>query len=286
MSDMLSPKQVAMAIGVSEASIKRWCDQGLLRATRTMGGHRRLSRADVIQFLKFDGIPLVQPSVLGLPSMTGSTIEVSIHVASHLTDALAAGDQERARCLVINYFLSGKSAVETFDEVIAPAFHNLGEQWKCDRLDIFEERRGCEIALTILRELESLIPEPVQSMGLAACATLQDDRYQIPLAMVSMALKESGWTVEKLGTHLPGKSLEKAVDILKPKIFCVSVSHISLLDRLRDELRSLHKKIKTVGGTLIVGGQALSDDIRKELFFDVFCDDLKRLESFVKTHKV
>ena len=73
---------------------------------------------------------------------------------------------------------------------------------------------------------------------------------------------------------------------LKPKIFCVSVSHISLLDRLRDELRSLHKKIKTVGGTLIVGGQALSDDIRKELFFDVFCDDLKRLESFVKTHKV
>ena len=33
----LSPKQVALALGVSEASLKRWCDKGFLDSTRTAG---------------------------------------------------------------------------------------------------------------------------------------------------------------------------------------------------------------------------------------------------------
>jgi excisionase family DNA binding protein len=42
---LVTPKQVAQAINVSESSLKRWCDQGLLTAIRTAGGHRRLALA-------------------------------------------------------------------------------------------------------------------------------------------------------------------------------------------------------------------------------------------------
>lgn len=67
---VLSPKQVARAIGVSEASLKRWCDKGKLTLTKTAGGHRRLHVSSVLRFLKDSGRELVRPEILGLPPST------------------------------------------------------------------------------------------------------------------------------------------------------------------------------------------------------------------------
>ena len=43
MKPLLSPKELADAIGVSESSIKRWVDNGEIQATKTSGGHRRIT---------------------------------------------------------------------------------------------------------------------------------------------------------------------------------------------------------------------------------------------------
>jgi excisionase family DNA binding protein len=51
----LSPRQVAEAIGVSESSLKRWCDSGLIPTRRTAGGHRRVPVAGVVAFLRERG---------------------------------------------------------------------------------------------------------------------------------------------------------------------------------------------------------------------------------------
>lgn len=67
MRDRLTPNQVANAFGVSEASVKRWCDKGLMPTYRTAGGHRRLPVAGVVDFLRKRGLELVNPEVLGLP---------------------------------------------------------------------------------------------------------------------------------------------------------------------------------------------------------------------------
>ncbi|MEI6235767.1 MAG: helix-turn-helix domain-containing protein, partial [Planctomycetota bacterium] len=64
-AEELSPKQVALALGVSEASLKRWCDNGLLDSTRTAGGHRRISRGSVMAFLREREQPAVRPELLG-----------------------------------------------------------------------------------------------------------------------------------------------------------------------------------------------------------------------------
>jgi len=65
MKELISPKQVALALGVSEASLKRWCDKGLIPAIRTAGGHRRLPINGVIHFIRQTGQHLVRPEVLG-----------------------------------------------------------------------------------------------------------------------------------------------------------------------------------------------------------------------------
>jgi len=68
-----SPKQVARAIGVSESTLKRWCDGGLIPMTKTAGGHRRIEVAAVIKFLRETGRQVVEPELLNLPVTAGKT---------------------------------------------------------------------------------------------------------------------------------------------------------------------------------------------------------------------
>ncbi len=56
--DILTTFQAARLCGVSHKSIERWMDSGLLRGFRTPGGHRRLNRSDLLDFVakrKSDG---------------------------------------------------------------------------------------------------------------------------------------------------------------------------------------------------------------------------------------
>lgn len=47
----LSTKEAAILLEVSQRTIQNWVDSGKLKASLTMGGHRRLSREDVIRHL-------------------------------------------------------------------------------------------------------------------------------------------------------------------------------------------------------------------------------------------
>lgn len=40
---LLTPGQAAQMAGVDPKTIARWADKGLLAATRTLGGHRRIN---------------------------------------------------------------------------------------------------------------------------------------------------------------------------------------------------------------------------------------------------
>lgn len=51
MDELLTTRQVAAELQVSESSVKRWCDQGIIPTQRTAGGHRRIGRADLQEFL-------------------------------------------------------------------------------------------------------------------------------------------------------------------------------------------------------------------------------------------
>ncbi len=63
MKQLLTPKQVARAIQVSESSIKRWCDRGTIPAEYTAGGHRRIPLAELVRRF-FDGIDKFAPTLV------------------------------------------------------------------------------------------------------------------------------------------------------------------------------------------------------------------------------
>jgi molybdopterin-binding protein len=59
------PAQVAELLGVSPDTIRRWCDEGRLRTTKSAGGHRQIDGKDLARYLTEQERAYEPDSVLG-----------------------------------------------------------------------------------------------------------------------------------------------------------------------------------------------------------------------------
>lgn len=280
---LLSPKQVARALGVSESSLKRWCDKGLLPTIRTAGGHRKVPSDAVLSFLRESGKSLVRPEVLGLPSVTGTgplTLDRSAHL---LQDALLQNDEERARRVILDLYLAGHLAVDIFDSVVAETFRLVGDAWECGDIDVYQERRSCEICLRALSQLADFLPPPKDNAPLAVGATLSGDQYTLPTLMVEITLREAGWRAASYGSSLPLASLLAAITELRPRLFWLSVSYIASERQFLTDIAALRRHALDQHTALVLGGRALTPEIRRQLEFVPICENLRQLRSFVDT---
>jgi excisionase family DNA binding protein len=283
MKELLTPKQVAYAIGVSEASLKRWCDKGLLPATRTVGRHRRLAIATVVQFLRETGREPVRPEVLGLPPVTGKSKPAIGRAVDQVVEALMVGDEERLRRLVFNLYLARHAIRDICDQILAAAFHKIGHQWENGRIEIYRERRACEMCTRLLFELRSTLSPAPGSAPLAVGGTLEGDPYQLPTTMVEVALRELGWQSQSFGVGMTFNTLCAAVQEVKPQMFWLSVSNIESPDDFLAHYADLHATAASASVPLVVGGRALTAMIRRRMRYSAFCDHLGHLASFTAT---
>jgi MerR family transcriptional regulator, light-induced transcriptional regulator len=279
----VSPKQVAQAIGVSESSLKRWCDQGLLTAFRTGGGHRRLAINDVFQFLRQSGKKISRPELLGLPSNTGQGATVLERAHDQIRDALIAGDDEKCRRIVFDLYLAGQSVCNICDRVLAPAFHDIGECWQCGELAMYRERRACETALKLLHELSTLMQTPLPEAPTAVGGTLEWDPYRLPTAMIEVVLRDLGWRAPSLGSQLPATTLAEAVRDNRPRLLWISVSSIESVPVFLEHYADLHRVATESGTAVVVGGRALTAGIRQQMTYSAYCDTLRHLVTFAAT---
>lgn len=278
-----SPKQVAQAIGVSEASLKRWCDKSLFPTERTAGGHRRIPVHGVVEFLRKTGHPLSRPELLGLPSTTGRGDSTIARSTARLQDALETGDEDSVRGTLVSLFLAGHSVADICDRVIACAFVNIGARWHHGDVEVYQERRACGLCMAGLYELRSMLPPVPLAPPTAIGGTLEDDPYTLPTAMAEVALREAGWRATSLGAGHPARTLCAAIEQQRPRLMWISVSSFASESRLRSDLESIHGAAEQHRVALVVGGRALTPDVRRDLRFSAYCDDMNRLVSFART---
>ena len=281
-ADLVSPKQVARAIGVSESSLKRWCDQGLIETVRTAGGHRKMQTAAVLSFIREHGHPLVSPEVLGLPPASEFAELGLTRGKPRLVDALLVGDEMLARQIVFDLYLARHSISVICDEVLAGAFREIGDRWACHDAEIYQERRGCEICLRTLFEVRK-IQRPPEGNWTATGGTMEGDLYALPSAMVELVLRESGFRATTLGTSIPISSLIRAVQTTKPKLFWLSVSHIREGFDFLAEFSALSQACVAEGTALVVGGRALTEELRQRMTYSAYCDTMQHIEAFART---
>lgn len=283
-----SPKQIATSLKVSESSVKRWCDQGAIPTIRTVGGHRRITLTGLREFLASTNRTLVDPSALGIdpseleiasnppprrPAIRGEGKEPS---QAEFRAALAAGDEQRCLDLLLERVSLGWTRAEAAEDLIADAMRAMGDAWDCGEIEVYQERRSCNICTRLIYRLRESIPSLPADSPVAVGAAPESDPYQLPSALVELALRESGWNAINLGNDLPLVSLIQAVHDYQPKMVWLSVSAIDDPARL---IREQNKLADSLGEnvSMIVGGKALDDQLRPKLRYTAHCDSLRHL---------
>lgn len=282
MKPLVTPKQVGRAIGVSESSVKRWCDNGEITTQYTAGGHRRIALTTVLALVRGGKFTLVAPEALGLPATSGQTIRVVERACESFTQAVLEGNESRCRELIIDLYLAEQRPSVICDEVIAAAFSQIGDRWSCGEVEVYQERRGCEIALHIMHELETMFPPIGEDGVLALGGAIEGDRYALGTKMVEVVLRDARWNALSLGDNLPFGTLKAAIADNRPKLFWLSCTQITDCEEFLAGYSALHEEF-SAQVAFVVGGRALTEELRRKMKFSAYCDNMQHLEGFART---
>tara|TARA_B100000029_G_scaffold51134_3_gene46529 strand:+ start:2190 stop:3068 length:879 start_codon:yes stop_codon:yes gene_type:complete len=279
---LLSPKQVARAIGVSESSLKRWCDQGKLKCEKTAGGHRRMRIGSVMSFIRTGGYQLSDPGVVGLPPATGQTQWTIERARDRFAAALIEGDEEVCQQVALDLYIAGHSLSVICDQLIARGFQEIGNRWDCGDLEVFQERRGCELATRLIHRFGDLVTRPDPRAPKAMGGTLDGDPYTLASGMAELVLRDSGWDAQSMGNLLPFETVRAAVRKIRPRLLWLGVAVVRDEDRFIDEMNRLYSVTESEGTVLVVGGPALGKTLRGQIRYSAHCDSMQHLEDFAR----
>jgi len=282
-STAFSPNQVARSLGVSEASIKRWCDKGILSFTKTAGGHRRIPVHVVLDFIREHDFTLAEPGFLGLPASVGSGTRTLDQACRLYREALEKGDEPLCLQLVIDLRLAGHDSAAIGDRVIARAFHDLGQRWEHGEAAVYQERRGVEITRHVLSRIKDMLPPPDSAALAAIGATLPGDPYTLPGQLCELALLELGWQARFLGSELPMDTIARAVEDLRPRLLWLSVAVLEEPEGFIRDYSRLYEVCLGQQCAVVLGGRALAGSIRRQLPCASHCDNLLHLRSFAQS---
>lgn len=237
---------------------------------------------EVLRFARDQGQSLIAPEVLGLPPVSDHATSGLTEGVERLVDALLTGDEHRARRVVIDLYLAKHPRSVIFDEVIAASFREIGQRWACHTAEVYQERRGCEIAMRILFDMRRF-QSPTPGKWTATGGTIEGDLYALPSTMAELILRDAGFQATTLGTSIPFSSLIQAVHETRPKLFWLSVSHIAPDLDFLSAFAELSKACTLSGAALVVGGRALNMELRQRMTYSAFCDNMQHLEAFATT---
>lgn len=281
--DQLTTRQVADALSVSESSVKRWCDRGAIPTIRTLGGHRRIPLEGLLKFLEETNRQVLVPSKLKEPAEPHSRLvqapEELEDLLPQFESAVIAGDEVTCRSLLTKYYARHESFAKLADEFIAATFHRIGELWDCGSLEVYQERRGCEVCHRVLHEFRRLVPDAPPNAPVAIGAAPSQDQYTLPSQIIELVLRECSWRATNLGANLPFDTIAQAVHSYQPKLLWLSVSHIENEGKFVDEFATFSRQLPA-HTLVILGGRALNDGLRPKLKYTAHCDNMQQLAAF------
>ena len=275
----LKTRQVADALKVSVSSIKRWVDDGAIAAARTTGKHRLVTLSSALEFARRNRFPTEELlSLAGGASAAGP----DDRTCDFLVDALKAGRPAEASALIASAFRAG-GGVALADRVIRPVMERIGHGWMLGTWEIYHEHQATQVVMSALSDLIAGIRKAAHaSRPLALAAAPEGDPYTLPGLLGELVLLESGWSVRNLGGNLPLRSLAAATRDYRPKLISISVG--SIADRagfLRD-YAYFYEAATQVDAAVILGGRALTPDLRSGLVYASFGDRILHLAEFAR----
>jgi excisionase family DNA binding protein len=253
-ANQISPKDLALVIGVSESSVKRWIDQGRLNAQRTEGGHRRISMTDALRFIKEENYQISNSEVFtrnGLPDKAES-----IKSETELVCALRDGDASAAANIILFDYLAGETLPNIF-HTLSPYFHKLGNDWPANSELIAEEHHSSTTFYKALSLLEPYI-QPESANKIAVGGTLAPDSSVLSSMMVELVAQSAGLRTVNLGGTTPIQSFLDSANQHNASLVWVCIVHQPDLLATSYALQFLSEELENIGVELAFGGPGLT----------------------------
>lgn len=257
MTNYISPRQLAAAVGVSESSIKRWVDAGRIDTILTAGGHRRIPLAASIRFVRDSGKGLIDARALGasIESVDAQSCDGGETVPP-LFDHLRYGRTQDALALVRGLYVSGMETADIIDGPFRQAMYRFGTMWHDQPEEsVFLEHRATQIGLRILLELRTIQGVPASTGPLALGGAPPGDPYLLPTLAVATVLESIGFSCSNLGPETPDSAFVHAIDTLRPRLVWLSVTHARKPTAYKQSILALGEAARRVGANLVIGGQ-------------------------------
>ncbi|MEM9703493.1 MAG: excisionase family DNA-binding protein [Planctomycetota bacterium] len=268
--ELLSPKQIAAAAGVSESTVKRLVDDGALRAERTAGGHRRIRLSDALAWVRSRGSGSLQPEALApavpaLKRVAGVDLSNRKAVLKRYSAALEAGDEAVTTGLAMASFVAGAELPEVLEEPIYGRFVDLRSRCNHPSRECTTLHRALANSIVAAGRLRDLACEGDGSSKKAKPklgVALADVGYEVdslPVHLAATVAAAAGYEVTNLGARVPATVLAGTVDRLSPKYLWLSANGGEQADQaeVAAAFKTVAATCRSAGVALLVHGDAV-----------------------------
>jgi methanogenic corrinoid protein MtbC1 len=276
----LTTRDVAKLLLVSEATVKRWADDGLLLPKKTVGGHRRFSIQSVARLRREQGI---SPAAQSPTKRVRKRNPRSLPSAESFSELLLSDNEAEATAQLIDAYLQNHALATLFDTTITNAMHRVGDLWFNGTITIADEHLATRVMLSALQKLRGIVV-PGHATGLKAVSCgLEGDLHELPIHLAEIIFESEGWDISNLGPNTPLFTLRDMVAQKKPDLVCISARSIVDLDRATTEYAQLRKIIEKSNGTAVLGGEGFRDsNLRQRFPAEFYAESFAGLSTFLK----
>lgn len=264
----LTTKEVARLCRVSDATVKRWQEAGLLQSERTSGGHRRFRPEEIARFQQRQGLGLKQCH--GDETVTAVSSRPNVNkidcAGSAFLHSLLVGCEEAAANILISANLQNQSPTKIFDDLICPAMRQIGELWADGKISVTQEHLASRIAQNAVYKLRQTLPVSKTIGKLAVCCALEGDFHELPTHLTQMTLENEGWEVINFGANTPLGALGEEISNHKPDLICISGAVLSDTESLCRDYQKFSKKIVKLKIPVVLGGRIFNEKKTRAFF--------------------
>ena len=276
-ANCLTTKEVARLCHVSDATVKRWEEAGLIKSERTSGGHRRFRAEEIARFQREQSIGLKQShggeSVLKSTARRRST---KVHSSCDFFQSLVNGCEDEAADILINSFLNGERLEKIFDDLFCPAMRHIGDLWFGGEISITQEHLASRTALNALHKLRSILPVSDITGEIAMCCALEGDLHEIPTHLAQLIFENEGFEVVNFGANTPLYSFTEEVGCYAPNVICISGTIMTDIERLARDYKEFRERISKLKIPIILGGRIFEDSrIQQRFPAELYAADFK-----------
>lgn len=244
MSDFFTLAEAADRLGVHYMTAYRYVRLGQLPARKEAGTWRVSSRdLDLFQH--------------------GTSVDPSPRRAApwhiRLENRLLDGDDTGSWKVIEAALTAGVGPLDIYCDVMVPALASIGEKWREGDVSVGEEHLASALVGRLIGRLGPRFHRRGRRRGTVVVTGPPGERHSLNLAMVSDALRASGYMVYDLGSDLPLDAFQGELTRLAPiKAVCIGVLDAEALSACAAMVATARQALDA-DAPVILGGGAVSD---------------------------